>query len=78
MAGTSGSFDRGAAPGVRLVITIEAMQVLPADRLEPVLLWLTGLPSPWCPAETILETAPAMPDLAPIVSYVGRRKPGQR
>ena len=62
----------------RLVITIEAMQVLSADRLEPVLLWLTGLPYPWCPAETILETAPAMPDLAPIVSYLGRRKPGQR
>jgi hypothetical protein len=30
----------------RLVITIEAMQVLSADHLEPVLLRLTGLPSP--------------------------------
>ena len=61
----------------RLVITIEAMQVLPADRLEPVLLWLTGLPYPWCPAERFFETAPAMPDLAPIFSYVGRQKPGR-
>jgi hypothetical protein len=50
----------------RLVITIEAMQVLSADYLEPVLLWLTGLPYPWCPAQTILKTAPAIPDLDPL------------
>jgi hypothetical protein len=59
----------------RLVITIEAMQVISADSLEPVLLWLTGLPYPWCPAQTSLATAPAISDLDPIYRYVGRPKP---
>lgn len=59
----------------RLVITIEAMQVLSADYLEPVLLWLTGLPYPWCPAQAILTAAPAIPDLDPILAYVSRQKP---
>jgi hypothetical protein len=59
----------------RLVITIEAMQVLSADRLEAVLLWLTGLPYPWCPAHTALEITPAISDLDPVFRYVGRQKP---
>ena len=58
----------------RLVITIEAMQVLPADRLDAVLQWLTGLPYPWCPARTVLETAPAIPELDRVLKYVGRQK----
>jgi hypothetical protein len=57
----------------RLVITIEAMQVLSPASLEPVLGWLTELPYPWCPAETLLATAPAIGDLAPVFRYVGRR-----
>lgn len=59
----------------RLVITIEAMQVLPADQLEAVLRWLTGLPYPWCPAHRVLDAAPAIPGLDPVFRYVGRRKP---
>ena len=58
----------------RLVITIEAMQILSADHLERVLLWLTGLPYPWCSAQTILSAAPAIPDLDLILRYVSRRK----
>ena len=54
----------------RLIITIEAMQVLSANRLEAVLLWLTRLPYPWCPAHTALETAPAISDLDPVFRYV--------
>lgn len=59
----------------RLLITIESMQVLSPDYLGPVLLWLTGLPYPWCPAQTILATAPAISDLDSIFRYVGRQKP---
>jgi hypothetical protein len=59
----------------RLLIPIEAMQVLSPDRLEAALHWLTALPYPWCPAETILATAPALSDLDPIYRYVGRRRP---
>jgi hypothetical protein len=68
---------QATGPGLanRLVITIEAMQVLSADRLEAVLLWLTGLPYPWCSAQTILRAAPAIPDLDPILRYVSHQKP---
>jgi hypothetical protein len=59
----------------RLVITIEAMQVLSADRLDAIFRWLTGLPYPWCPARTVLETAPAISELEPVLEYVGGQKP---
>ena len=59
----------------RLVITIEAMQVLSPELLDPILRWLTGLPYPWCPAETILATAPGSADLEPVLAYLGRRNP---
>jgi len=66
---------RAQAPRLadRLAITIEAMQVLPPDRLGSVLGWLTALPYPWCPADAILRTAPDVDDLDPILRYVGRR-----
>lgn len=59
----------------RLVITIEAMQVLSADRLDAIFQWLSRLPYPWCPARTVLGTAPAISDLDPLLEYVGRPKP---
>lgn len=58
----------------RLVITIEAMQVLSSAYLEPVFRWLTALPYPWGSAERILTAAPAIPDLEPIRRYVGRQE----
>ena len=66
-----------AAPHLadRLVITIEAMQVLSPELLDPILRWLTGLPYPWCPAGTILTTAPGIADLEPVLGYLGRRHP---
>jgi hypothetical protein len=59
----------------RLVITIEAMQVLSPDFLEPVLRWLTGLPYPWCPAQTVLATAPEIAELDAVFRYIRRRNP---
>jgi hypothetical protein len=59
----------------RLVITIEAMQVLPLDLFAPVFRWLTELPYPWCSVQTLLATAPAISDLDPVFGYVGRHKP---
>lgn len=56
----------------RLVITIEAMQVLSPDFLEPVLRWLVKLPYPWCPARTILASAPDIKGLGPVFRYLGR------
>lgn len=54
----------------RLVITIEEMEVLSADRFDIVLKWLADLPYPWCPAHTILETAPAICELGRVLKYV--------
>jgi len=56
----------------RLVITIEAMEVLSPESLDPVLGWLTGLPYLWCSAEAALETAPDIGGLAPIFGHVAR------
>jgi hypothetical protein len=56
----------------RLVITVEGMQVLAPDCLSRVLGWLTALPYPWCSAEMILQTAPDIGALTPILTYVGR------
>ena len=59
----------------RLVITIEEMQVLTADRFDNVLKWLGDLPYPWCPAHTILETAPAICELGRVLKYVEFQRP---
>lgn len=75
-----GRYDWQFQPGGRgladrLVITIEAMQVLSADRLDSILQWLTSLPYPWCPARAVLKTAPAISELEPVFNYVRRHKP---
>lgn len=59
----------------RLVITIEEMQVISADRFSIVLSWLADLPYPWCSAHTILETAPAIRELDRVLKYVERQRP---
>jgi hypothetical protein len=67
------SFQREAPHLVnRLVITIEAMQVLPADRLPHVLNWLLTLPYPWCSANAAYASAPVIESLAPVLKYIGR------
>jgi hypothetical protein len=59
----------------RLVINIEAMQILSADRCDAILQWLTQLPYPWCSARTVLEAAPSISELDPVLSHVGRQRP---
>jgi hypothetical protein len=56
----------------RLVITIEAMQVLPADHLQTVLQWLLALPYPWCSAHAACACAPQIEALEPVLRYLGR------
>jgi len=56
----------------RLVITIEAMQVLPPNLLEPVLAWLQRLNYPWTSPAAVLETAPEMEGLGPVLRYLKR------
>jgi hypothetical protein len=46
-----------------LTITIEAMEVLPAETLGPVMKWVSALPYPWCTREALVEASPGLPAL---------------
>ena len=50
----------------RLVITIDAMQVLVPDRLASAPTWLQRLSCPWSSAAEVLAALPATADLDPI------------
>jgi hypothetical protein len=65
---------QSAAPGLieRLHITIATMAVLPATERQTVLEWISGLPYPWCGADAIVDTAPAIPALEPVLHYITR------
>jgi hypothetical protein len=54
----------------RLVIRIDTMKVLPGDHLRPVMMWLSGLPYPWCPPPVALEEMPQLVELADIRQFV--------
>ena len=56
----------------RLVITIDAMQVLPADRLAETLAWLRRLSYPWSSAAEVLTALPITADLEPIRRVLDR------
>ena len=57
----------------QLKITIEAMPVLPNDYLQPVLDWLAEVPYPWCTANEITKTAPAIDALGPVINYINHK-----
>jgi len=54
----------------RLTITIHAMQVLPPTDLAAVLAWVERLQYPWCAAEEVRRTAPAIGLLAPVLQHL--------
>ena len=57
-----------------LTITIEFMQILPAETLEAIMDWLFGLPYPWCPVQTAVASAPKVGGLDVILDYLrGKR-----
>lgn len=58
-----------------LLITIEAMQILAAEYLDAVSSWLAALPYPWCTAERVLATAPAIDGLTPILNCLRHGEP---
>lgn len=65
------TFGASPRPRVeRLVITIEAMQVLPAAALGPVAAWTAALPAPWCAPQVAVATAPVLDGLEPVLRYV--------
>jgi len=56
----------------RLVVTIEAMQVLPLTESGGVFAWLRALNYPWSSAEAALQSIPAHELLSPIAQFLGR------
>jgi len=74
-----GGYEWGFSPeGVclveRLIITIEAMQVLPPSCAKAMFGWLSRLPYPWCPADVMAGTAPDIEGIEPVTGYVTRKK----
>jgi len=57
-----------------LTITIEFMQILPPSTLEVIMDWLSGLPYPWCPAQTAVMGAPEVEGLAVILDYITQQR----
>jgi len=55
-----------------LVVTIEAMQVLPPAQFERVFSWLRALNYPWSSPEAALPGVPASEPLVPIAQFLGR------
>jgi len=55
---------------VKLIITIEVMNVLPGTALNGVMRWLSSLPYPWCSATEALKSFPANQDLSEIRAYL--------
>jgi hypothetical protein len=49
-----------------LVITIKTMKILPPERLQPVMTWLTALPYPWCSVLTAIGAMPELSELADV------------
>ena len=58
-----------------LTITIAFMQILPPITLEVIMGWLSGLPYPWCPAQTAVTGAPRVEGLAVILDYISKSPP---
>jgi hypothetical protein len=67
-------FFQTVVPGLveRLKITIDAMEVLPAENLVPVMGWLSKLPYPWCLADEAIRAMPTLAELAPVRNYLER------
>ena len=54
----------------RLSILIRTMNVLPGDHLRSVMVWLSTLPYPWCPASAALKEMPQLTELAEIRQFL--------
>jgi len=56
----------------RLVVAIEAMQVLPLTESEGVFAWLQALNYPWSSPEAALQSIPSHELLTPIAQFLNR------
>ena len=54
----------------KLIITIDEMQILPADELDRIMGWIASLPYPWCKPDQAMRKMPGIHGLAPIERYL--------
>lgn len=54
----------------QLVITIDAMEVLPAGSASSILAWLASLAYPWSTARAVVNGAPKVEGLAPVLALL--------
>jgi hypothetical protein len=59
----------------RLEIVIEAMLMLPPERLQPVLDWSASLSYPWCSGEVVASAMLRIKELQPIIELIKRKQP---
>lgn len=68
------TFEPDAAGlATNLVITIEAMQVLPPESLEATYQWMAKLDYPWSSATEVAAAEPPIEPLAQVVRYLSGR-----
>ena len=69
-----GRYDWSFSPVERrvraLAITIEAMEILPSEALNPVLNWVSALPYPWCDRQVALAASPSLPQVLHVLQLL--------
>ena len=63
-----------AALASQLVIRIDTMEMLSAADWKPVLSWLCSLSYPWSNPAAVLDGAPSLPGLAPVLQWLRGRE----
>ena len=53
-----------------LTITIESMELLPCETLEPVMNWVSGFPYPWCDQQLLLASPPNFPGVREVLQML--------
>jgi len=62
--------DRSPRLAERLSIIIARMETMPAERLVPVMHWLSPLAWPWCTVAAALQGMPPFAELEPVRRYL--------
>lgn len=66
------TFQREPHLATSLVITIDTMLDLPADTEASIFSWITALPYPWTDPRQIVQSAPPIEALAPVMQWLRR------
>ena len=59
----------------KLIITIDVMQIFPANELDRIMSWITSLPYPWCRPDEAARDMPRIEGLAPVERYLKEVRP---